>query len=121
MKHIEDDAGSKGAGGMALMGCDIKHLAGLQDLGDAGDGELEGAAQQQGPLLVRVRVIGDDGARSDVNSSLGYMVGVDIAAEVAGGNLTRRDGDEVKELSQGVYSAGESGDRAGSRLPWPGS
>ena len=103
------------------MRCDIEHLARSQNMGDAGDRELEGAAQQQGPLLVRVRVIGDDGARSDVNSSLGYMVGVDIAAEVAGGNLTRRDDDEVKELSQGVYSAGESGDRAGSRLPWPGS
>jgi hypothetical protein len=30
---------------MALMGGDMKHLARLQDVGDAGDGELEGAAQ----------------------------------------------------------------------------
>jgi hypothetical protein len=71
MKHIEDDAGSQGAGGMALMRCDIKHLARLQNVGDAGDRKLEGAAQQQGPLLVRVRVIGDDGAQSNVNSALG--------------------------------------------------
>jgi catechol 2,3-dioxygenase-like lactoylglutathione lyase family enzyme len=110
MKHIEDDAGSKGAGGMALMGCDIKHLAGLQNPRDAGDRELEGAAQQQGPLLVRVGVIGDDGARSDVNSTLGNVVGVDIAAVVARSDLTRRDGGEVKELSQGIVSGGDSGD-----------
>ena len=82
MKHIEDDAGSEGARGMALMRCDMKHLARLQNVGDAGDRELEGAAQQQGPLLVRVRVIGDDGARSDVNPALGYMVGVDIAPKL---------------------------------------
>jgi hypothetical protein len=30
MKHIEDDAGGKGAGGVALMECDIKDLARLQ-------------------------------------------------------------------------------------------
>ena len=121
MENVKDHAGGKGAGGMALMWGDMKHLARLQDVGDAGDRKLEGAAQQQGPLLVRVGVIGDDRAGSDVDPALGYLVGVDVAAEVAGGNLTRRDGDEVKELSQGVYSAGESGDRAGSRLPWPGS
>ena len=96
MEHIEDDAGRKGAGGMALVGCDIEHLAGLQDVGDAGDGELEGAAQQQRPLLVRVGVIGDDGARSNVNSSLGDMVGVDIAAEVARSDLPRLNGREVE-------------------------
>jgi hypothetical protein len=45
MKHIEDDAGSKSAGGMALMGSDVKHLARLQDMGDATHRELEGAAQ----------------------------------------------------------------------------
>ena len=96
MKHIEDDAGSKGAGGMALMRCDIKHLAGLQNPRDARDRELEGAAQQQGPLLVPVGVIGDDGARSDVNSALGDMVRVDIAAEVARSDLPRLNGREVE-------------------------
>jgi hypothetical protein len=43
-----------------------------------------------------VRVIGDDGARSDVNSSLGYMVGVDIATEVARSDLPRLNGREVE-------------------------
>jgi hypothetical protein len=45
MEHVKDDAGSKGARGMALMGGDMKHLARLQDVGDPGDGKLEGAAQ----------------------------------------------------------------------------
>ena len=117
MKHIEDDAGSKRARGMALMRCDMEHLARSQNMGDAGDRKFEGAAQQQGPLLVRVRVIRNDRARSDVNSALGYMVGVEIAAEVAGSDLTGRDGGEVKELSQGVFSVGDSGDPGGSRLP----
>jgi len=96
MKHIEDDAGSKGARGMALMGCDMEHLARSQNMGDAGDRKFEGAAQQQGPLLVRVRVIRDDRARSDVNPALGYMVGVEIAAEVARSHLTRGNGGEVE-------------------------
>jgi hypothetical protein len=96
MEHIEDHTGSKGARGVALIGCDIKDLARLQDVGDTRDGKLEGAAQEQGPLLVPVRVIGDDCARSDVNSALGYMVGVEIAAEVARSDLPRRDGGEIE-------------------------
>jgi hypothetical protein len=74
----------------------MKHLARLQNAGDAGDRKFEGAAQEQGPLLVRVGVIGDDRARSDVNSALGYMIRVDIAAEVARSDLTRCNGGEVK-------------------------
>jgi hypothetical protein len=81
---------------MALMRCDVKHLARLQDVADPGDCKLEGAAQEQGPLLVPVRVIGDDCARSDVNSALGYMVGVEIAAEVARSDLPRCNGGEVE-------------------------
>jgi hypothetical protein len=96
MEHVKHHAGSKGAGRMALMRCDIKDLARLQDVADARDCQLEGAAQQQGPLLVSVRVIGDNCARSDVNPALGYMVGVDIAAEVARSDLTRCNGGEVK-------------------------
>jgi hypothetical protein len=45
---------------------------------------------------VQVGVIGDDGALSDVNSALGYMVRVDVAAEVTGNELTRRNGGEVE-------------------------
>ena len=45
MEHVKDDGGSKGARGMALGGGDMKHLAGLQDVGDPGDGKLEGATQ----------------------------------------------------------------------------
>jgi hypothetical protein len=96
MEHVEDHAGSKGTGGMALMGCDVKHLARLQDVGDAGDGKLEGAAQQQGPLLVQVGVIGNDGARCDVDAALSNVVRVEVAAEVAGSDLAGRDGGEVK-------------------------
>jgi hypothetical protein len=96
MEHVKDHARSKGASGMALMGGDMKHLARLQDVGDARDGKLEGAAQQERPLLVQMGVIGDDGARSDVNAALGNMVRVDVAAEVAGNNLTWCNGGEVK-------------------------
>jgi len=96
MEHVKDHAGSKGARGMALMGCDIKDLARLQDVGDTRDCKLEGAAQQQGPLLLRVRVTGDDGARCDVYSALGYMARVDIAAEVARSDLTWCNGGEVE-------------------------
>ena len=45
MEHVEDHAGGEGARGMALMGRDMKHLTRLQDVGDAGDGKLEGATQ----------------------------------------------------------------------------
>jgi hypothetical protein len=96
MEHIEDDAGSKGARGMALMWGDMKQLAWLQDMRDAGDRKFEGAAKQQSPLLVRVGVIGNDGARSDVNPALGNMVRVEIATEVAWSDLTRCNGGEVK-------------------------
>ena len=75
---------------MALMGGDMKHLPRLQAMGDAIDRELEGAAQQQGPLLVQVGVIGNDRARCDVDPALSDMVRVDVAAEVAGNDLTRR-------------------------------
>src|SRR6185503_14889699 len=97
MEHIEDDAGCEGARGMALMWCDIEHLARAQDVRDAGDRKFEGAAQQQGPLFVRVGVIGDDGTRSDVNSALGNVVRVKVAAEVARRDLTWRYGCEVKK------------------------
>jgi hypothetical protein len=97
MEYIEDGAGSKGARGMALMWCDIKHLAWTQDVGDPGDREFEGAAKQQGPLLVRVGMIRDDGAGSDVDSALGNVVRVEIAAEVTRGDLTRRHSGEVKK------------------------
>jgi hypothetical protein len=96
MEHIEDDAGSKGARGMALMWRDMKQLAWLQDKRDAGDREFEGAAKQQSPLLVRVGVIGDDRAGSDVNPALGNMVRVEIATEVPRSDLTRCNGGEVK-------------------------
>ena len=96
MEHIQDDAGCEGSRRMALMRPDIEHLARLHDVGDARDRKLEGAAQEQRPLLVPVGVIGDDGARSDVNSALGYMVRVDIAAEVARSDLPRRNGGEIK-------------------------
>jgi len=45
MEHIEDGAGCEGARGMALMWCDIKHLARPQDVRDAGDRKFEGAAK----------------------------------------------------------------------------
>ena len=106
MEHIEDSAGSKGPRGMALMRCDIQHLARSQDVGDAGDRKLEGAAQQQSPLLVRVGVIGDDGTGSDVDSALGDLVRVEIAAEVAWSDLTRRDGAEVKQSHADSTGAG---------------
>jgi hypothetical protein len=96
MEHIEDNAGGEGAGGMALMGCDIQDMTRLQDVGGAGDGELERAAQQQGPLLVGVGVIGDDGARRNVHSALGDLVRVEIAAEVAGYHLTGCNGSKVE-------------------------
>jgi hypothetical protein len=96
MEHIEDGAGSKGARRMALVWCAIKHLARSQDLGDAGDRKLEGAAKEQGPLFVRVGMLGDDGAGSDVHSALGNVVRVEVAAEVAWSDLTRRNGGEVK-------------------------
>ena len=64
---------------------------------DTGDRQLEGAAEQQGPLLVRVGVIGDDGAGSDIDSALRDMVRVEIPAEVAGSDLARSHGCEVEE------------------------
>ena len=82
MEHIEDHAGSEGARGMPFVGCDIKELARLQDVGDTRDCELEGAAHKQRPLLVQVGVIGDDGARSDINAALSNMIGVDVAARL---------------------------------------
>ena len=96
MKNVEHHAGGKGARGMALMRSDMKHLARLQDVDDAGDGKLEGAAQQQRPLLVQVGVIGDHGARCDVNPALRDVVRVDVAAEVAGSDLARGNGGEVE-------------------------
>jgi hypothetical protein len=96
VEHVEDGAGGKGAGGMALMGRDVEHLARSQYVGNTGDRQLEGAAQQQGPLLVRVGVVRDDRAGSDVDSALGNMVRVEVAAEVAGSDLTGRDGGEVE-------------------------
>jgi hypothetical protein len=45
MEHVKDHAGSKGARGVAFVGGDIEHLTRLQDLSDARDGKLEGAAQ----------------------------------------------------------------------------
>jgi hypothetical protein len=41
-------------------------------------------------------MIGDDGAGSDVHSALGNVVRVEVAAEVAWSDLTRRNGGEVK-------------------------
>jgi tRNA A-37 threonylcarbamoyl transferase component Bud32 len=111
MEHIEDGAGCEGARGMALMWCDIKHLARAQNVRDAGDRQFEGAAKKQGPLLMRVGVIGDDGTRSDVDSALGNVVRVKIAAEVARSDLTRRYGCEVKQ------SHGNSSRQAGLRRP----
>jgi hypothetical protein len=45
MEHIEDGAGCEGARRMALMWCDVQHLARAQDVRDAGDREFEGAAK----------------------------------------------------------------------------
>ena len=45
---------------------------------------------------MRVGVIGDDRAGSDVNPALGYLVGVDVAPEVARSHLTRGNRGEVK-------------------------
>ncbi len=96
MEHVEDDGGSEGARGVALMWCDVKHVARLQDVGDAGDRELEGAAQEQRSLLVQVGMIGADGTGSDVNAALSNMVRVDVAAKVAWSDLTRCNGIEVE-------------------------
>jgi hypothetical protein len=96
MEHVEDHAGGESAGGMALVGRDIQNLARLEDVGGTGDGELEGPAQEQGPLLVRVGVVGDDGAGSDVHPTLGDLVRVEVAAEVAGRDLTGLNGGEVE-------------------------
>jgi hypothetical protein len=96
MEHVEHGAGCEGARRMALMWCDVKHLAWPQDVRDAGNRKFEGAAEQQGPLFVRVGMIGDDGTWSDVDSALGNVVRVKVAAEVAWSDLTRRYGCEVK-------------------------
>ena len=52
VEHVEHRAGGDGAGRVALVGRDVEDLARPEEVGDAGDGELEGAAQEQGPLLV---------------------------------------------------------------------
>src|SRR5688500_8391721 len=97
MEHVQDHAGGEGARGVALMRRNMKHLPRLQAMGDAIDRELEGAAQQQGPLLVQMGVIGDDGARCDVDPALSDVVRVDVTPEVAGNDLTRRNGGEVEQ------------------------
>jgi hypothetical protein len=75
----------------------VKDLARLQDVRGTGDRQLEGAAEEQGPLLVGMRVLGDDGARSDIDSALRDLVGVHVASEIAGSDLTRSHGGEVEE------------------------
>lgn len=45
MEHIEDGACCKGARGMALMWCDVKHLTWSQNVRDAGDRQREGATK----------------------------------------------------------------------------
>ena len=74
MEHIEHDAGADCPGGMPLVGRDIEHLPRLKQVLNARDGKLEGAAEEQGPLLVRVGVIRDHGTRRDVHPALSYMV-----------------------------------------------
>jgi hypothetical protein len=74
MEYIEDDGSLKGTRRMALMRCDIEHLPRSQEVRDAGDRKFKGPGEQQGPLLVRMGVLGDDGARSDVNSALRNLV-----------------------------------------------
>jgi hypothetical protein len=54
---------------MPLVGRYVKDLPRLQDVRGTGDRQLEGAAEEQGPLLVGMRVLGDDGARSDIDSA----------------------------------------------------
>jgi hypothetical protein len=44
-----------------------------------------------------MRVLGDDGARSDIDSALRDLVGVHVASEIAGSDLTRSHGGEVEE------------------------
>ena len=55
---------------------------------------------------MRMRVIGDDGAGCDVDSALRDLVRVDIAAEVAGSDLTRSNHVEVKESHGKLSSVG---------------
>jgi hypothetical protein len=95
MEYVEDDAGTKGASGVALMRCNMKHLPRLQNVGNARYRKLEGAAQEKGPLLVAVGVVGDDGTGGDVDPALGYMLRVDIAATVARSDFPRCNGSEV--------------------------
>ena len=71
MEHIEDHGSLEGARRMALMRRDVEHLPRSQNVRDAGDRKFEGAGEQQGPLLVRMGVLGDDGARSNVALGLG--------------------------------------------------
>ena len=80
MEHIKDHGSLQCACRMALMRRDIEYLPRSQNVRDPGDRKLEGAGEQQGPLLVRMGVLGDDVARSNVNSALRNMVRVEIAA-----------------------------------------
>jgi hypothetical protein len=91
-----------GARGMALMGCDIKDLAGL-----------------------RVGVIGDDRVGSDVNAALSNMIRVDVAAartlvgvasSTANSWATQRSmsASEMSSLSQSTSSASSAQPRPAS-------
>jgi hypothetical protein len=71
VEHVEDHAGRDRTRGMPLVGRYVKDLPRLQDVRGTGDRQLEGAAEEQGPLLVGMRVLGDDGARSDIDSAPG--------------------------------------------------
>jgi hypothetical protein len=106
MEDIEHLTGCEGPGRVALVRSDLHYLARLEGMRDSSDGEFERSSQNQGPLLVGVGVLRNDRPLSDVNASLSYHLGVDVAPEETGCDFARGHSGIVKESHQ--YTPGEA-------------